>query len=105
MAGAGRAGKVGVPNLGTPYCALGPRCRMITCNKRRGLSFVPALPDRSKTISRHLCWRPLLPFPAQRVLRHGQDEFRGSAGLLAHGVSRKSACNRRFWRHWWRMVV
>ena len=70
---------------GTPSGARAP-LQADYLRERRGLSFVPVLPDRSKTISRRLCRRPLLWFLSQKVLRVVWNRFRASAGLLAHGV-------------------
>ena len=72
--------------------------------ERRGLSFVPALADRSKTIRRRLCWRPLVPFLSQKVLSVVWDRFRASAGLLAHGVYRENLRAELFWRRRWPMA-
>ena len=64
---------------------------MITRKKGVGLVLVPALLRRSKTTARCLPKRLLLLFVPQKVLRAVWDKFVASAGLLAHGVSRKMA--------------
>ena len=50
---------------GTPSGARAP-LQADYLRERRGLSFVPVLPDRSKTISRRLCRRPCCGFCPKR---------------------------------------
>ena len=55
------------------------------------LSYVPELLHWSKTTARRLPKRLLSRVSAQKVLRVLSGKFRGSTGLLSHGVSRKMA--------------